>query len=93
MFQFDSRKIYCIGADLGLAGDPVYGDFTEWQQEQPIELWFKPLGKPKRLITRAGAGSGAAGPSRGVSGGVRQHLCISRALFRPGGTVKGPILA
>jgi predicted dehydrogenase len=31
----------------------------EWTQEEPNHLWFTPLGAPKRLITRAGAGSGA----------------------------------
>jgi predicted dehydrogenase len=32
----------------------------EWAQEHPNELWFGPLGEQKRLITRGGAGSGAA---------------------------------
>jgi predicted dehydrogenase len=32
----------------------------EWTQEDPNRLWFTPFGEPKRLITRAGAGSGAA---------------------------------
>jgi predicted dehydrogenase len=32
----------------------------EWSQEDPNYLWFKPFGEPKRLITRGGAGSGAA---------------------------------
>ena len=38
----------------------VYGSKggLEWQQEQPNELWFTPLGESTRLITRAGAGSG-----------------------------------
>jgi predicted dehydrogenase len=30
----------------------------EWAQEDPNYLWFTPLGEPKRLITRGGAGSG-----------------------------------
>lgn len=30
----------------------------EWAQEDPNYLWFTPLGQPKRLITRGGAGSG-----------------------------------
>ena len=30
----------------------------EWAQEDPNYLWYTPLGEPKRLITRAGAGSG-----------------------------------
>lgn len=32
----------------------------EWAQEDPNYLWFTPFGQPKRLITRGGAGSGAA---------------------------------
>jgi predicted dehydrogenase len=32
----------------------------EWAQEDPNYLWFTPFGEPKRLITRGGAGSGAA---------------------------------
>ncbi|MFN0115549.1 MAG: Gfo/Idh/MocA family protein [Paracoccaceae bacterium] len=31
-----------------------------WAQEDPNYLWHGPLGQPKRLITRGGAGSGAA---------------------------------
>ena len=40
----------------------VYGDRggLEWRQENPNHLWFTPLGEPKRLITRNGAGSGEA---------------------------------
>ena len=40
----------------------VYGDKggLEWAQEDPNYLWFTPLGEPKRLITRAGAGSADA---------------------------------
>lgn len=40
----------------------VYGDRggLEWAQEQPNHLWFTPLGEPRRLITRNGAGSGPA---------------------------------
>jgi predicted dehydrogenase len=38
----------------------VYGEKAglEWEQEEPNRLWFTPLGEPKRLITRGGAGSG-----------------------------------
>ncbi len=38
----------------------VYGTKggVEWAQEDPNYLWFTPLGQPKRLITRGGAGSG-----------------------------------
>ncbi|MEM0899851.1 MAG: Gfo/Idh/MocA family oxidoreductase [Pseudomonadota bacterium] len=38
----------------------VYGTKggVEWSQEDPNYLWYTPLGEPKRLITRGGAGSG-----------------------------------
>jgi len=38
----------------------VYGSKggLEWSQEGPNRLWFTPLGEPKRLITRGGAGAG-----------------------------------
>lgn len=40
----------------------VYGDKggLEWAQEDPNYLWYTPLGEPKRLITRNGAGAGDA---------------------------------
>lgn len=40
----------------------VYGDKggIEWAQEDPNSLWFSPLGAPKQLITRNGAGAGSA---------------------------------
>jgi len=40
----------------------VYGSYggLEWAQEDPNRLWFTPLGEPKRLITRMGAGAGEA---------------------------------
>ena len=40
----------------------VYGSKggLEWAQENPNQLWYTPLGEPKRLITRGGAGSGGA---------------------------------
>lgn len=40
----------------------VYGTKggLEWVQADPNYLWFTPYGEPKRLITRGGAGSGAA---------------------------------
>jgi predicted dehydrogenase len=40
----------------------VYGDKggIEWAQENPTQLWFTPFGEPKRLLTRGGAGTGAA---------------------------------
>ncbi len=40
----------------------VYGEKggLEWAQEDPNYLWYTPLGEPKRLITRGGAGAGPA---------------------------------
>lgn len=40
----------------------IYGDKggIEWAQENPNQLWFTPFGEPKRLLTRGGAGTGAA---------------------------------
>jgi predicted dehydrogenase len=40
----------------------VYGSKggLEWKQEDPNYLWHTPLGEPKRVITRNGAGAGAA---------------------------------
>ena len=40
----------------------VYGERggLEWSQENPNALWHTPLGEPKRLVTRNGAGAGAA---------------------------------
>lgn len=40
----------------------VYGTKggLEWEQEQPNHLWYTPFGEPRRLITRGGAGAGAA---------------------------------
>ncbi|MEJ6404431.1 Gfo/Idh/MocA family protein [Yoonia sp. 2307UL14-13] len=40
----------------------VYGEKggLEWAQEDPNYLWHTPFGEPKRLITRGGAGAGAA---------------------------------
>ncbi|MEM8822460.1 MAG: Gfo/Idh/MocA family oxidoreductase [Pseudomonadota bacterium] len=40
----------------------IYGDRggLEWAQEDPNYLWYTPFGEPKRLITRGGAGAGAA---------------------------------
>lgn len=40
----------------------VYGTKAgiEWAQEDPNHIWFCPLGKPRVLLTRAGAGAGAA---------------------------------
>jgi len=40
----------------------IYGSNggIEWEQEHPNHLWFAPFGEQKRLLTRAGAGIGAA---------------------------------
>ena len=40
----------------------VYGTKggLEWVQADPNYLWFTPLGKPRQLITRSGAGAGPA---------------------------------
>jgi predicted dehydrogenase len=40
----------------------VYGETggLEWAQEDPNYLWHMPLGEPKRLLTRAGDGTGPA---------------------------------
>jgi len=43
----------------------VYGEKggLKWSQEDPNYLWFTPLGEPKRLITRNGAGASEASQS------------------------------
>jgi predicted dehydrogenase len=40
----------------------VYGTNggLEWSQEDPNYLWFAPFAEPRRLVTRGGAGAGAA---------------------------------
>lgn len=40
----------------------VYGTKggLEWVQADPTYLWYTPLGKPKQLLTRGGAGTGGA---------------------------------
>jgi len=40
----------------------IYGSKggIEWEQEHPNHLWYAPFGEQKRLLTRAGAGIGAA---------------------------------
>lgn len=50
-----------VGNENGLSLR-VYGTRggLSWAQENPNNLWFTPFGKEKRLITRGGAGSGAA---------------------------------
>jgi predicted dehydrogenase len=51
----------CPGNENGLKLR-VYGTKggLEWTQADPNYLWFTPFGENKRLITRGGAGSGAA---------------------------------
>ncbi|WAP68641.1 Gfo/Idh/MocA family protein [Jiella pelagia] len=45
----------------------IYGEKggLDWCQEEPNKLWYTPLGEPKRLLTRNGAG--ATAPSTSVS--------------------------
>jgi len=52
---------YAPGNENGLTLR-VYGTKggLEWSQENPNQLWYTPLGQPKQLITRGGAGSGDA---------------------------------
>jgi predicted dehydrogenase len=56
----------------------VYGETggLEWGQEEPNYLWYTPLGEPKRLLTRSGAGAGpaAARVSRVPSGHPEGYL-------------------
>jgi predicted dehydrogenase len=56
----------------------IYGEKggLEWAQEDPNYLWFTPLGQPKRLLTRGGAGAGldAARVSRTPSGHPEGYL-------------------
>ena len=56
----------------------VYGEKggIEWAQEDPNYLWFTPLGEPKRLLTRAGAGAtpGNAAASRTPGGHPEGYL-------------------
>lgn len=56
----------------------IYGEKggLEWSQEDPNYLWYTPLGEPKRLITRNGAGAGdsAARMSRTPGGHPEGYL-------------------
>jgi predicted dehydrogenase len=56
----------------------VYGEKggLEWAQEDPNYLWYTPLGEPKRLLTRNGAGTGpeAARVSRVPAGHPEGYL-------------------
>ena len=56
----------------------VYGERggLEWAQEDPNYLWHTPLGQPKRLLTRNGAGAtpGNTGASRTPGGHPEGYL-------------------
>ncbi len=56
----------------------VYGEKggLEWAQEDPNYLWYTPLGEPKQLLTRGGAGAGpdAARVSRTPGGHPEGYL-------------------
>jgi predicted dehydrogenase len=64
----------------------VYGSKggIEWAQENPNYLWYAPLGEPKRVITRAGAGAGpaAARVSRVPSGHPEGYLEGFATIYR-----------
>src|SRR5690606_38750546 len=55
----------------------------EWVQADPNYLWFTPLGEPKRLITRGGAGANqaAAGVTRIPSGHPEGYLEAFATLY------------
>lgn len=63
----------------------VYGSKggLEWEQEQPNQLWHSPLGQPRRLLTRAGAGAGpaAAAVSRIPAGHPEGYLEAFATLY------------
>jgi len=54
----------------------VYGSRggLEWRQEDPNYLWFTPLGNPKQLLTRAGAGAAANQVTRIPAGHPEGYL-------------------
>ena len=65
MMRFNGRAKGMLWASQVAPGNEnalrlrVYGTKggLEWSQEDPNYLWYTPLGEPKRLITRGGAGS------------------------------------
>ena len=56
-----------VGCENGLQLR-VYGDkgSIEWRQDNPNYMWLAEFGKPRQLLTRGGAISGAAAASMGV---------------------------
>lgn len=68
MMRFNGRAKGMLWASQVAPGNEnalrlrVYGTKggLEWSQEDPNYLWYMPLGEPKRLITRGGAGSNDA---------------------------------
>ncbi len=64
----------------------VYGTQggLEWRQEAPEDLWFAPLGAPKQLLRRNGAGSfaEARGASRVPAGHPEGYLEAFANLYR-----------
>jgi predicted dehydrogenase len=64
----------------------VYGTRggLEWRQEAPEELWFTPLGAPKQLLRRNGAGvvDAASATSRVPSGHPEGYLEAFANLYR-----------
>lgn len=68
MMRFNGRAKGMLWASQVAPGNEnalrlrVYGTKggLEWSQEDPNYLWYTPLGEPKRLITRGGAGSNDA---------------------------------
>ena len=68
MMRFNGRAKGMLWASQVAPGNEnalrlrVYGTNggLEWSQEDPNYLWYTPLGEPKRLITRGGAGSNDA---------------------------------
>lgn len=68
MMRFNGRAKGMLWASQVAPGNEnalrlrVYGTKggLEWSQEDPNYLWYTPMGEPKRLITRGGAGSNDA---------------------------------
>lgn len=84
----------------------VYGTKAgiEWAQADPNYLWFSPLGKPRQLITRGGAGANSdaarmtrvpAGHPEGYLEGFANIYCEAaaaiRAMRRKSGRIPGHV--